>query len=98
VQGVISVDKQCSIAQARDHLPGLVRDVERGSTVELTRRGKPVAVLLSVRDYRRLSGSSTSFWEAFDEFRRSTNLEGLGIERSAFEGLRDPSPGREIEW
>ncbi len=43
--------RRVSIADARNHLTVLVRDVERGKKVELTRRGKRVAVLMSCDEY-----------------------------------------------
>ena len=87
-----------SIAEARDRFTSIVRDVEeKVAGVELTRRGKPVAVLLSVREYRRLSGEK-DFWGAYLAFREGAGLEELGIEPEVFEGLRDASPGREAGW
>ena len=87
-----------SIAEARDRFTSIVRDVEgKVAGVELTRRGKPVAVLLSVREYRRLSGEK-GFWDAYLAFRDETDLDGLGIEPEDFEGLRDATPGREAGW
>jgi prevent-host-death family protein len=61
--------KQISIAEARSHLAAVVGEVEKGSPVELTRRGKAVAVLLSVADYERLSNRSMSFVEACEKYR-----------------------------
>lgn len=92
------MSKQYSIAEARDHLPAILRDVERGSTVEVTRRGRPVAVILSMQDYRRLSSSKKTFSQAFEEFRRSADLEKLDIGPEYFDALRDKSPGRDFEW
>lgn len=43
-----------SITQAKDRLPEIVREVESGGTVALTRRGKPVAILMSTAKYERL--------------------------------------------
>jgi prevent-host-death family protein len=40
-----------SIAEARDRLARLVHDAEKGIAVELTRLGKRVAVLVSMKDY-----------------------------------------------
>ena len=88
--------KQYSIAEARNHFTAIVRDVERESAVELTRRGKPVAVLLSIQEYKRLSSSKGGFWNAFTTFRNRVNLQELGIKPDIFTGLRDQSPGREI--
>ena len=90
--------KQYSIAKARDHFTSLVRAVERDSAVELTRRGKPVVVMLSIQEYKRLSSRQASFWEAYSAFRKQVNLQELGIEPDTFTGLRDRSPGREVRW
>jgi prevent-host-death family protein len=92
------MQKQYSIAQARDHFTSLVRDVERESVVELTRRGKPVAVLLSIQEYNRLSSGKSGFWKALTAFQNRVNLQELDIEPSIFVDLRDRSPGREVSW
>ena len=47
-----------SIAEARNHLTRMVREVERGKTVGLTRRGRLVAVVLSEPEYRRLGAGA----------------------------------------
>ena len=90
--------KQYSIAEARNHFTALVRAVERESAIELTRRGKPVAVMLSIQEYKRLLVRQAGFWEAYSAFREQVNLEELGIEPDTFAGLRDRSPGREVRW
>lgn len=92
------MEKSYSIAHARDNLAAIVHDVEETSTVELTRRGRPVAVLISVAEYERLRGGRRDFWDAYTEFRDGVDLEALGIGPEVFEGLRDPSPGREASW
>lgn len=40
--------KRYSIAEAQDRLPNLVHEAEGGTRVELTRDGKPVAMILCV--------------------------------------------------
>jgi antitoxin Phd len=93
------MSKSYSIAEARDNFAAMVRDIEeRVSVIELTRRGKPVAVLLSVGEYRRLLEGKKSFWDAYSEFRDRRDLRRLDIEPEVFEGLRDVSPGRETRW
>jgi prevent-host-death family protein len=42
-----------STYEAKTHLPRLIRAVERGETVIITRHGKPVAQLGPVQDRRR---------------------------------------------
>jgi prevent-host-death family protein len=85
-----------SIAEARDRLARLVHDAERGAAVELTRRGKPVAALVSMRDYQRCLAGRPSFWEALEKFRSEVDLKELGVEPGDFP--RDRSTGREAAW
>lgn len=89
--------RQYSIARARDNLPGIVHEVEHGAEVELTRRGKPVAVVLSIQEYRRLKAGKVGFAEAYAAFRRDADLESLGITPEYFDSLRDRSPGRPVD-
>lgn len=90
------MEKSYSIAEARNNLAAIVHDVEVASAVGLTRRGRPVAVLLSVEEYRRLLRGGKDFWSAYDEFRNDVDLERLDIGPEVFKGVRDPSPGRDV--
>ncbi len=92
------MSRSYSIAEARDHFAAIVRDVERDSAIELTRRGEPVAVLLSIEEYRRLVAGRKNFWDAYSEFRDEVDLRRLNIEPEVFARLRDVSPGRETSW
>jgi prevent-host-death family protein len=90
--------KQQSIAQARSSLPSLVREVESGRAVELTRRGEPVAVLIGRRQYMRLTSIQRAFSEAYGNFTRDVNLQQLAIDPDeVFAGVRDETRGREID-
>jgi antitoxin Phd len=91
------MQKQFSIAEAKNRLPTIVHSVEKGPSVELTRRGKPVAVLLSIQEYERLSRKYTGFWNAVSEFRRMAEDEEIEISDRDFTGLRDLSSGRKVE-
>ncbi|MEM9091349.1 MAG: type II toxin-antitoxin system Phd/YefM family antitoxin [Cyanobacteria bacterium P01_F01_bin.53] len=97
---------QYSIAQARDRFTQLVHQVEGGETVEVTRRGRRVAVLVSAEAYDQLHRPSKSFGESILEFRKKHNLDDRELDEEdmtdeAFDdfmnGLRDRSPGRVIE-
>jgi prevent-host-death family protein len=87
------VSRRYSIAEARHDLAALVHELEGRDLIELTRRGEPVAVMLSLREYRRLTAGRDRFWEAYSTFREAVDLSRLGIEPEIFD--RDPSPGRE---
>jgi prevent-host-death family protein len=90
--------KQQSIAEARRSLPSLVRDVESGKSVELTRRGQPVALLIGRREYERLAFRHRRFSEAYADFTRDINLKELAIDpNEVFAGGRDEARGREAE-
>ncbi|MDP2308365.1 MAG: type II toxin-antitoxin system Phd/YefM family antitoxin [Pseudomonadota bacterium] len=86
-----------SIAEARDQLPALVHDAEQGGRISLTRRGKPVAVLISVAEYERLTAGRTDFLGALTDFRSRHNLAELDL-GGVLDGTRDPSVGREVDW
>ena len=87
--------KQFSIAEAKSKLPAIIHSVEDGPCVQLTRHGKPVAVLLSIREYELLVHKKKGFWSALMEFRSAMEKEGVQITETEFSGLRDPSFGRE---
>jgi len=89
---------QYSIAEARNHFAAIVHDLKTHRLVQLTRRGKPVAVLLAIEEYERLAAGRIGFWESYEAYRRTVDLPQLDIEPTLFEGLRDRSPGREMAW
>lgn len=89
--------KRYPISEARNNLPNLVREVEHGPPVELTRRGQPVAVLLSINEFQRLTSGKKDLWSAIQDFRARHDLSGLDIDQ-IYADVRDHSPGREIAW
>jgi prevent-host-death family protein len=89
--------RQLSIAQANGQLSAVVRDAEEHGPVELTRDGEPVAVIVSLDQYRRLEGDRPGTWDAYQKWRAQVDLDEIGIDDSFLEGLRDPSPGRDID-
>ncbi len=87
--------KRHSIAEARRNLTKLIRDAESGETVELTRCGVGVAVLIGRKHYERLAAGSRDFSEAWDEFTREFELSTLEIDPDEiFRGVRDSGPRR----
>ena len=87
---------QYSIAQARDQLTQLVYQAEQGTPAELTRRGKRVAVILSVEAYDRLSQKG-DFGKSLAAFRERLEIEKIDINPDeVFKDVRDRSPGREV--
>ncbi len=89
--------KSYSIADARKNLPSIVDQAESGGEVQLTRRGRPVAVVLSVPEYERLTGRRVRFRDAYRAFLAKHSLKEFGLDREFVESLRDRSEGREVE-
>ena len=87
-----------SVAEARKTFARLIQRAQRGRAIEITRRGEPVAVLLSAAEYLRLSGKRPSFVDAVERIRSRHDVETLGIGDEELEGLRDDSPGREAPF
>jgi prevent-host-death family protein len=86
--------KRYSVAQARANLPEILDAVEKGTDVELTRRGQPVAVIVARSKYRSDS-ERPGFAELYAAWRaRHPNF--VGVPDDYFESLRDRSPGRKV--
>lgn len=92
------VTKRYSIADARSNLPRIVDQAEAGEAVELTRRGKPVAVLVSVHEFERLRAGRVSFGDALRRFTATHSPQELGSEDDAFAAVRDREPGRKVAF
>ena len=86
-----------SVAKAKDGLTKLLREVEGGEPVEITRRGEPVAVVLSVEAYRAMQQARPSFYDAMVAWRAECKPEDFA-EDGWLEGVRSKEPGRDFEW
>jgi prevent-host-death family protein len=91
------LSKSYSIASAQSKLPGILHDVERGEPVEITRRGKPIAVVLSIEAFRRMSAPKRVFAEAYAAWRHSVAPEDLDLDAAYFDELRDASVGPDVK-
>jgi prevent-host-death family protein len=91
------VTKRYSIAEARANLPRLVDEVVAGSEVELTRRGRTVAVVLSQGAYQRLRAERPRFRDAYQSFTATHALAEVGLDEGYFEALRARDAGRKVE-
>ncbi len=85
-----------SIAEARSSLPSIVDQAEAGHEVELTRRGKPVAVVVSIRQFERLRRDRPSFGEAYAAFLGQYSLDEVGTPSDFAASVRDKTVGRKV--
>ncbi|MBD1933674.1 MULTISPECIES: type II toxin-antitoxin system Phd/YefM family antitoxin [Cyanophyceae] len=90
---------QYSIAQARDRFAEIIHDAENGKSVQIMRQGKPVAVVLSLDEYQRLTSQKVGFGGDLAQFRQKYQIQKLDIDLDAvFNDVRDRSPGREVSF
>jgi prevent-host-death family protein len=85
-----------SIAEAKSHFAELVQQAEAGQAVHITRRGLPVAVMLSEVEYERLSASHEAPRDSLFDFTSRLRLEAAAagvplFEDADLQGLRDHS-------
>ncbi len=85
-----------SVAEARQHFARLIKRAQQGKAIEITRRGEPVAVLISTAEYSAITGDRPSFIGATRQVRERLDVDSLNIGDSDFEGLREESPGRDV--
>ena len=90
------MSKAYSVARARARLAEIVDEVVAGRDVEITRRGKKVAVVMSAARHARLRGSRVAFMTAYDTFRRKHLLSDIGTDPGWAQELRDQGPGRDV--
>ena len=87
-----------SIADARRNLPRLIREAEHGKTVELTRRGKPVAVLIGCDEFERLAAGRRGFGDSYGDFVIAVDVSALALNPDEiFEDVREMTPGPGIQ-
>ena len=88
--------RQYSIADARSNLAHIVDQAEAGLEVELTRRGQPVALVVSRRTFDRLREKRGQFSEAYERFLARFSLEEIGLDPGELSRARDTTTGRQV--
>ena len=89
--------KSYTVAGARAKLAAIVDEVESGKDVELTRRGKKVAVVMSAARYARLRGDRVAFMTAYETFRADHDLKAGGVDPAWGREMRERGPGRGVK-
>ena len=88
--------KTYSVAEARAKLPEILDDVEAGNDVQLTRRGRAVARLLSTQRYDSLQAGHAGFIDAYRAFVGRHDAAERGVDSDVLNAVRDRSPGRRV--
>jgi len=91
---------QVSVAEAKAQLTRLIQNAEKGEAVHITRRGRPVAVLLSEEEYGRLAAGRPlqGFWEGIQAMRADPEFQPVDFSPEEIAGWRDRGPGRDFAW
>jgi prevent-host-death family protein len=94
--------RESTIRDAKSKLTSLVHEVEKGQPVRLTRRGKPVAVLVSEGEYERMKaahGPRRDFMRFLPSWRREMIAKGLPFSsEEELAAAQDRRPGREFSF
>ena len=88
--------RRYSIADARSRLPTIVDEAQAGHEVELTRRGRPVAIVVSCQTFERLRGRRPQFRDAYRAFVEQHALDEIGLDEDFPASARDRSAGRKV--
>jgi prevent-host-death family protein len=88
--------RRYSIADARTSLPDIVDQAEAGMRVELTRHGKPVAVVVSLRELERLRADRPRFGDAYRAFLDQHSLKEIGLDKGFAASVREKGLGRKV--
>ena len=89
--------KRYSIAEARANLPAIVDQADIGKEIEITRRGKSVAVVISLRKFASLTGERVHFADAYKQFLEKHPLGEAGVDAADFKSTRDLITGRKVQ-
>ncbi|CAA6814386.1 MAG: Unknown protein [uncultured Thiotrichaceae bacterium] len=88
-----------SIADARSQLPKIIHTVEKGDITQLTRRGEPVAVLLSLREYEALIlPGKGSLLHAFNAYKALRQVTDDNLTNQEIDSWRSKETGRKLPW
>lgn len=93
------MSKTYSIAEAKNRLSRVVHEAEEEAPVELTRRGRPVAMVVSIEDYQKLQAPRRNAWQAIRDFRAEHDMVALDLDPDEiFSDVKDTSPARDFSW
>ncbi len=91
------VSKRYSISEARANLPSVVDEAVSGAPVELTRRGVPVAVVISTETWEAVRGTHLGFADAYARFRDKYDLPSEGLDAEDLSDIRSADVGRPVD-
>ncbi|MFI3119919.1 MAG: type II toxin-antitoxin system Phd/YefM family antitoxin [Methylococcaceae bacterium] len=89
--------KTSTIAEAKNNLSQLIRQLDVDEAIHLTRHGKPVAVMLSEVNYQRLNQKNNSLYQAIQHWRSQLDSDSA-LTETELKALRAAGQEREFAW
>ncbi len=80
-----------AISHLKNHLPEIVHEVENGEDIQITRHGKPVAVIVSLEKYNTIFKSEKGIFSAYLRWRQCYP-EATGFTDNEIKQMGDPKP------
>jgi len=91
--------KTNTIAEAKNNLSHLIHQLEVEESIQLTRYGKPVAVMMSETHYKKLTSPAKSLNSAIINWRNQLDdTQDVGLRDDELKSIRTESAGREFSW
>jgi prevent-host-death family protein len=96
----VAMMQEVSVAEAKSRLTSLLHEVEAGAPVQITRRGKAVAVLLSEAEYAALKAREPTrgLWETISRWRAETVPDWPDLGPEEVDAWRDRTPAKDFDW
>lgn len=91
--------KMSSIADAKNNLSHLIHQLDTDEPIHLTRYGKPVAVMMSERQYKNLLSPTKSLNSAILNWQSQLDEKmDIGLSTKALKEIREESAARDFTW
>lgn len=90
---------EAAISTLKNHLPEIVHQVESGEDIQITRHGKPVAVMVSLDRYQQAFGEKKGIYHAIMRWREE-NPDCTGFADEEIKAMRsdEPHESRPSAW
>ena len=82
---------EAAISTLKNHLPEIVHQVESGEDIQITRHGKPVAVMVSLSRYQQAFGDRKDIYQSILRW-RNENPDCTGFTDEELHAMRDVGP------
>lgn len=89
-----------ALYEAKAQLTSIVREVETGPAVKLSRHGKPVAILMGIEQYKNIQNTGRNLSSALRSYQASMGeciIESVETNVDPFKNLRAKDTGRSVE-